>query len=64
MKWIDVEDELPDEEDYYLVTDGYGRPWRDFYSPLTDQWLSQARGICYWMPLPEPPTIKTKNGEI
>jgi len=53
MEWINVEDKLPDTEDYFLVTDG-GRPWRDFYSPINNKWMSDLR-ITHWMPFPDPP---------
>lgn len=55
--WISVEDKLPEEENYYLVSDGISvlRYWVDrgwVPSGLSDD-------ITHWMPLPNPP----KKGE-
>ena len=65
MEWISVNDELPKEEDYYLISSNYGIVVRSFNvyhncwdDEQADDYWSDAIGgkVTHWMPLPPPPS--------
>lgn len=57
VKWINVDDDLPELEQYVLV---YGNKRAshamriDWYSHTCERWMINADNT-HWMPLPEPP---------
>lgn len=56
--WISVEDELPKEENLYIVSNGKETSvayWVD------DAWDTFGDVITHWMPLPQPPRKEDKN---
>lgn len=70
MKWISVKDRLPEDDKYYLITDGNVSDIADFniYSKrflilIDDREEQSFNGlysnsvITHWMPLPNPPEI-------
>ncbi len=59
MEWINANKKLPENDDYvliYLKEDGI---WLGYYN--NNYWhideVGQAKGILYWMKLPEKPII-------
>ena len=60
MKWISVNDRLPDNEDYVLAVTksktGVANIVRAYYSPELERWASGMNSnVTYWMPMPELP---------
>ena len=70
MRWIPVEERLPEPGERVLATDcGFVG---EFYINQCGQWnrynvnchaLLMALDILYWMPLPEPPEYRSPEGE-
>ena len=65
MKWISVEDRVPEHSDYVLVfCKGLGSPIIGSYDGHFDDWSSsegeQVREVTYWMLLPGPPVEEEK----
>ena len=60
MKWISVEDRLPDSDTHLIVChDDGGVGTAFFYNDLFSRdWRSIFDDITHWMPLPEPPEDK------
>jgi hypothetical protein len=67
MEWIDVNDNLPDTDEYLTVGYIEGTPWLHYcaiYSAKDGKWIRTERQfpkditefVKYWMPLPKPPT--------
>jgi hypothetical protein len=64
MKWIRVEDELPQLRTYVIgyVVNLFGKGKNyvcEVYFSSQQKWLLEERDECtvtHWMPLPEPPT--------
>lgn len=57
MKWISVEDQLPENDQEYLVFSGFTGDSLS-YRPLIlgkDFAIWKIFNITHWMPLPEPP---------
>jgi hypothetical protein len=59
MKWISVEEQLPSQTYWVLVSDGqnvdrgeYDVDWWVVGSEIVD-----PQGITHWMPLPKPPEV-------
>lgn len=63
VKWISVEEELPQKRDYYLcLENGEGLPrvysWyesKKYFETGTYDWCHKAEKVTHWMPLPELP---------
>lgn len=58
QEWISIEDELPAEDDTYLICleDGYVAT-AYFEDGEFDLW-ADATDVAYWMPLPKAPVVK------
>lgn len=60
LRWISVEDSLPEDDECCLIYDDCGIDFGS-YNSKTQYWLSEYSGQpTHWMPLPEPPK---KGGE-
>jgi|GEM_PF-4549137 hypothetical protein len=60
--WIDVKDELPDNEIEVLVVIKGKTDWRGhYYCQKEKQWrltaLMRAKGVTHWQPFPSPPVL-------
>ena len=65
MKWISIEDELPDKEvicgNFKQYTYGYGEMIIGWYSSklhYAENEVQILENVTHWMPLPEPPEDK------
>ena len=64
-EWISVEDRLPEDEGYVLVTDGddvymgfKDDSWGSYFMNVESPSMICFGDITHWMPLPEPPRGK------
>lgn len=62
-QWRSVEQELPEDGVYVLLSDGFGR-FMGYYDVADGRWYGSGIGvvvnICYWMPVPELPNKNKK----
>ena len=59
MEWININDELPHSQDFYLVSGEYlvMAYWNGEYFGLKIDGVDrQISDVTHWMPLPAPPT--------
>ena len=59
MEWINANKKLPENDDYVLIYLKEDEIWLGYYN--NNYWhideVGQAKGILYWMKLPEKPII-------
>lgn len=71
MKWISVNDKLPEKQGNYLVYTEEDGVFSAEYNPKRERspWTDDYEGYCdldvtYWMPLPEPPRTDRNDAKL